>query len=302
MPWEHIGDCGNGRIPEDHDWIIFCLELGISYLKQVCGDPPNGCKLGVMWDEHELGDYPSIGLHWEGSTPPDAPWDYIDRCESALRLFDRAVEWSMIYPANEDADPDDYSDAEEFEEEEVSDKKTFDQLVDEIEEDLDEWERQKDLEGPNGFHTPRKHHYVFVHQFLRDKVHEHPQDTFETLSRESAKMYLSVHWVQHGIALGSTLPADGIECFPMKINNDCFAVVVQLPQPERMGEAYFAAIVYWPSSKKARYLTLELTGSAESERQTFLCEWINGSHFNYGQGPQPDRKHFIWAVMKHLGL
>lgn len=303
MPWQQIGECGNGQMPEDHDWIIFCLELGIAYLKQTCSPLPKGCSLGVMWDENEFGGYPTIGLHWEKTVALDVPWDCIDRCESVLRGFEQAVEWQTIYLLTKEADLSGSSDAEEFE---TIDEDNFEELLDKTVISGDQWKQGEETEGQSELHKPRKDHYFFVHRFLRDRVNELPKVTFETLSRESAKDYLSVHWWQIGVSLGltpeETVSADGIECFPMKISEDCHAIAVQLPCPQRQGEAYFVAIVYWRSSNKTRYFTLEKAEIGQRTEETFLCEWLDGNHINYGQGPNPDKKHFLWAVIKLLNL
>ena len=97
MPWENIGDCGSGQLPNDRDWIVHCYEMAVSYLKFILGDPPEGCELGIMWHEHELGDYPSVGVHWD-SPQSDAPWEYINKCETLLMKFDEAVNWYDISP------------------------------------------------------------------------------------------------------------------------------------------------------------------------------------------------------------
>ena len=97
MPWENIGDCGSGEIPDEREWVVQCLGMGLSYLTFILEDPPEGCELGIMWHEHELGDYPSIGIFWD-FPQPDAPWDYIRECEILLEKFDDAVAWSQIEP------------------------------------------------------------------------------------------------------------------------------------------------------------------------------------------------------------
>jgi hypothetical protein len=98
MPWEDIGDCGDGQVPHETDWIVCCLEMGIVYLRHVCGEPPEGCDLDIMWHDHELGNYPTIGLLWK-DPQTDAPWKYISRCETALDAFNNAVTWSEINPS-----------------------------------------------------------------------------------------------------------------------------------------------------------------------------------------------------------
>lgn len=97
MPWENIGDCGDGQVPRDEDWIVCCLEMGIVYLHHICGDPPDGCELNIFWHDHELGNYPTIALLW-GEPQTDAPWDYISQCETALGAFNAAIPWSQINP------------------------------------------------------------------------------------------------------------------------------------------------------------------------------------------------------------
>lgn len=52
-----------------------------------------------MWHEHELGDYPSIGLLWEHPEQTDVPWEYMSRCEAAVAILDEAISWSKINPA-----------------------------------------------------------------------------------------------------------------------------------------------------------------------------------------------------------
>ncbi len=85
MPWESLGSCGSGDIG---------LRLAILYLAHVCGEPPPGCELDVMWHDHELGNYPTIGVCWDPYVRTEAPWEYISHCEIALSIFDEAVDYS----------------------------------------------------------------------------------------------------------------------------------------------------------------------------------------------------------------
>jgi hypothetical protein len=101
MPWVSIGHCGTSASPGD----TFEFELGIEYLKLVCGEVPEGCELGVMWREFdgikvgEVIDLPAgVGLLWDDTKILDAPWDYISRCEIALSILDESVNWSAIHP------------------------------------------------------------------------------------------------------------------------------------------------------------------------------------------------------------
>jgi hypothetical protein len=104
MPWEKIGDCGLLRWPSDREWTLAELRMGIEYLARVCGEVPEGCELDIMWQEFDAGnageitECPSVGLAWDDTEIEDAPWDYIDRCEAALSIFDEAVNWAAIHP------------------------------------------------------------------------------------------------------------------------------------------------------------------------------------------------------------
>ena len=103
MPRESIGSCGCAQFP-DKDWIVAELELAICYIRHACGAPPPGYELDIIWHEHDLGEYATVGITWDG--PCDAPWDYISRAESALQRFDQAVAWSELSPEPE-LEPDD---------------------------------------------------------------------------------------------------------------------------------------------------------------------------------------------------
>jgi hypothetical protein len=100
MPWEHIGDCGNGQMPHERDWMICQLEMGIRYLQCVCGGPPEGYEVAIMWHEHGSVDYPTIGVCWgeDDSVFLGAPWEYIEKCRLALEAFDEAIHWREINP------------------------------------------------------------------------------------------------------------------------------------------------------------------------------------------------------------
>src|SRR5690242_3719896 len=100
MPWENVGNCGNAQMPNQREWRLCQLEMGIRYLRCVCGEPPKGYELEVMWHEHDCGDYPTIGVCWgeDETIFLDAPWEYVEKCRVALQGFDEAISWSKINP------------------------------------------------------------------------------------------------------------------------------------------------------------------------------------------------------------
>jgi hypothetical protein len=116
VPSEDIGECGGAQYP-DKDWITAELELGICYIRHACGEAPAGYELDIIWHEHDVGEYATIGITWDGFG--DAPWDYISRAESALQRFHEAVNWSQLVPepkgdaGDEDDEDDDEPDDED---------------------------------------------------------------------------------------------------------------------------------------------------------------------------------------------
>lgn len=71
---------------------------GIAYIKEVCGEPPQGCEVGEMWEDSDYGPAASIGLRWDPTEIEGAPWDYINKAEVALHAMDDAIDWSILAP------------------------------------------------------------------------------------------------------------------------------------------------------------------------------------------------------------
>jgi hypothetical protein len=88
MSIEIIGEFGTPGA--DSEWLGAEGKLAIRHVKKICGDPPPEMELEIVWQEHELGDYPSIGLVWNDPMR-GTPWNYISRCEAALTAL-RTVE------------------------------------------------------------------------------------------------------------------------------------------------------------------------------------------------------------------
>ena len=119
MPSELIGECGDVDAA-DRERMVAEVDLGCKYVVLVCGEPPAGCKVGLMWHEHDLGSYATVGLCWNPSVRSDAPWEYISRAETAIFRFSTAVDWRPI-PYDEDDDNDEPDDDEEDEDDESED-------------------------------------------------------------------------------------------------------------------------------------------------------------------------------------
>jgi hypothetical protein len=111
MPVEIISEFGTAGA--EREWIVAeCLQA-IKHLAKVCGEPPPEMELEIQWQEHELGEYPTIVLTWRDAMR-GAPWEYIARCEKALAAYENGEEppnWPR--PWYED-DPDESEETAEF--------------------------------------------------------------------------------------------------------------------------------------------------------------------------------------------
>lgn len=105
MPTEIIGEFGTPGA--SLEWLDAQAKLAIRHIKKVCGVPPPEMELEIIWQEHELGNYPVIGLVWEDAMR-GTPWNYIARCEAALAAFENGGElppgWTMPPVCSDDDD------------------------------------------------------------------------------------------------------------------------------------------------------------------------------------------------------
>jgi hypothetical protein len=152
--------------------------------------------------------------------------------------------------------------------------------------------------------APRRQHYHFAHVALREKAMSFPKALVDNLRGESGLRRLNFYWMSEAMALKCAeeefIPADGLACFAVDLNESYYGVVVHLPRPERMAEAYFVAIILRDSGQDSkvtcRYITLELGRNKDRSHRTVLGEWKDGSHFSYRSGPPPEREAFIEAL------
>jgi hypothetical protein len=81
MPVEIIGEFGTPGA--EREWIVAECEFAIKHLVKIRGEPPPEMELEIQWQEHELGNYPTIALAWDDPMR-GAPSNYLLRCEAAL--------------------------------------------------------------------------------------------------------------------------------------------------------------------------------------------------------------------------
>ena len=85
MPTEIIGEFGTAGA--EREWIAAECELAIKHLTKVWGEPPPEMEIEIQWQEHDLGEYPTIVLSWEDAMH-GTPWEYIEKCAVVLTAYE----------------------------------------------------------------------------------------------------------------------------------------------------------------------------------------------------------------------
>ncbi len=156
---------------------------------------------------------------------------------------------------------------------------------------------------------PRVQHYIFAHKHLREVVNRSPKMFIENFLKPSR---LSFEWVQcarlYKPENEDFIPADGLVSYPIYFAEDHYGVLIQMPQPKRIVEAYFVAVILKEDEEESsyincRYLTLEVGINEDGSARTVNGEWLpmRDDHINRGSGPEPVKDLYIEEVHKIVG-
>ena len=150
---------------------------------------------------------------------------------------------------------------------------------------------------------PRRQHYYFVHTYLCDRAWEHGKLLVNNLRTKTGTAYLQTLWVLRGLtsetAEDGFIDSEGLDCSPIKIGDDYYGAIVQFPNPVRMTEAYFAAIILPVGadiSTPADYYTLEFTIHNDGSEGTVLGYWRGGMHASLIPTPEPNKEAFLSTI------
>lgn len=150
---------------------------------------------------------------------------------------------------------------------------------------------------------PRLYHYLFAHKYLPDKLSESPQMVLSWLAGEKGIEHLKTRWALlptiYQIETGDYIEPNGINRYVLRPNEDHTLVIIRFPEPIRMTEAYFAAIIFNRKNNSHRYFTLELGFSDQNNniRKTVLGEWIKDKRINHGDGTLPGIESFSSLII-----
>ncbi len=161
--------------------------------------------------------------------------------------------------------------------------------------------------------APRKLHYTFAHRALREICAEDPLQFFSIMATAERDQFVA--WLCARVQERSggpdnsddTLNAQEIVVATLRLANFP-AILVTMPTPRAAAEAHFIGVVLTgaldeDNTQKAlahRYFTLECGINLDSTLRTVMCEWADGSHLNYGDGPPATSDAFLQAMTEKL--
>lgn len=155
-------------------------------------------------------------------------------------------------------------------------------------------------------HKPRDQHYMFVHQALPAMFFADPAKFVTTLAERGDEV-LQTFWHQVGqqIREANRIPPAGLSAETRQLGDEARLILITLPAPKGVTEAYFVALAYRPPTQQkglTRFITLEYSLNLEGSPGTMLCEWTaDKRHRNLGPGPEPTLEAFFEEVGRLIG-
>lgn len=147
---------------------------------------------------------------------------------------------------------------------------------------------------------------MFVHQALPAMFFANPAKFVTTLvERGDEVLHTLWHQVGQQVREANRISPAGLSAETRQLEDETRLVLITLPAPKGVTEAYFVALAYRPPTQQkglTRFITLEYSLSLEGSPGTMLCEWTaEGQHGNLGQGPEPTLEAFLEAVGRLIG-
>lgn len=154
------------------------------------------------------------------------------------------------------------------------------------------------------------HHYVFAHVALRQACFANPVRFFALMASPYRQEFLDGLWQQ----ICAVCDQDGKAQFSLKDVSiqmgrigEYPAIVVQMPTPRHVPEAYMVCIVLKVPIEdleseipdaQVRYFTLEKGVNISGGDRTVLCAWEGEKHINFGDGPEATVTAFLDAIQE----
>ena len=168
--------------------------------------------------------------------------------------------------------------------------------------------------NPLGSTRPHCHHYVFAHQALRQVAFDAPLPIMGILASADRSRFLSDLWTsvdEHCRQRGETSTINPAEMVVHTGRVGEFpCAIVEMPEPWFVTGAHFVALVLAVPLAQIKpettdlplyYYTLEKGASFDGPERTVLCAWTkDGTHLNYGAGPEATVGAFVAEIEKRM--
>ncbi len=173
---------------------------------------------------------------------------------------------------------------------------------------FDFWKRKSEPLPPASGPSPD---YVIAHYALRQIALSDPMQFLAILASPDAEEFIDAILKDVGEQCGrdATFNASAIKIHKLRVHRfPC--VVIELPEPQEIAEAFMVAVVVMIDSTSerapdveevsARFFTLEKGLSLSNDPRTVLAEWDTSAHSNYGDGPKPNVESFAAALIEYV--
>jgi len=158
-------------------------------------------------------------------------------------------------------------------------------------------EEDKTIRQPD----PRGHHYYFAHRYLPYLLFTDTDNIRERLEKNGEE-YLKWLWTRCGrrVSEAERIATDGLGISLKRPEPDVTVIIIRYPAPQGITETYFTALVFW--GDKVAYMTLEYGWDSKAAcGRTVLGEWDSeGTHHNYGTGPEPSEEAFLRSILTRM--
>ncbi len=145
-----------------------------------------------------------------------------------------------------------------------------------------------------GIPDPRDHHYDFAHKTLVAAMET--GDEFLAKLKKKKEAYLRELWRDAGDGArdGKKVSAKGLAYEIFEVDGGKTVVVVTLPEAEQTAEAHLVGCVIIKGKAPEMVYTLEKGFGGRN----VMGSWNDGTHGNYGAGPEAKPELFRDAILK----
>ena len=151
--------------------------------------------------------------------------------------------------------------------------------------------------------------YNYAHVALPILVLMNPKKFYNDVSGSKGEEYLSNMWRGLAGRMGVKQSPQGLGLSRKALRDDTEALIIRLPRPSEVPEAFLVAAVFQVKSRflgkeveSVRYFTLELGRNVFDQSDEYhFCEWVGNvlsarQHINHGRTADCSEKTFVAAI------